>query len=644
MELLIICLCTSCHRSTEEDSTEEVGWGIHRKLNADGWLELSDYFVRYKEEYKNKIEKAIYGNIDTFGYKNKMYIVLDGVGGFVNEGCKLPGFSKHRQAGTFNSIRLHKPIDRARAVVGNLGKLKGVYGSVFGHGWNRNVVYTLTLMNHIWGARHALSSGPKIRERHEYYLKRTPQKPHIVDAVDNLKLYMAKYVKKTKHKIAAKIHSTVGKFRDDKEIDLQIPAISKIVLVGFSRGAVTTIKLSKALNGNGLHWWRGGDSIHSGLVNLASITKTGRSIVKKIGARKTVGYKEFALFKEVPVHIFAADPVAGGTAGQESNKTNFTIRENVESIVCPLSMAENRNVFNFTAVNLYNVKGNGLESKILFLPFPGVHGHVGNRLKTKPKGDKGYRDFKRCTATGTIVHHLVRKFLGHHHPEVGAVFARQELNSKSKTYEFKDLNDYEILTLYAEMVLNRAHYYVPENNKDLGKVVHKLKLKHVKFRPFILNTDWYFHTDVVAELDSHIAKPNYVDCPYYFVNEHHRALFKRKFKYMYRVIWTLGRKEGDDDSWEFVMNAWNEECSKHNFSKHQGTAIQMSLLKVYMNYPHLLSGSEGNMIVNGLLDETWNRENNKKKYGGVKHRGIDKWTRRGGHGSYDKNDWKNILG
>ncbi len=626
MKLLIICLCTQKHRSSETDGEDEIGWGLHRKLHEAGWLELSDYFVRYEEEYKKRINATLSskGAAGTFGYKDRMYLVLDGVGGVVNKACKLKGFAQHRQAGTFNAIRLHKPKDTVREILG----VKGLWGSAFGHGWNRNVVYALTILNHVWGERHAdLCRSVKSKQRHEYYLQRTPQRNDIVEAVENLKKYLARYAHAPKQAGV-------------------IPPITKLILIGFSRGAVTTIKLSKALNGNGLHWWRGFDSTHHAMVDVLSLTKLGRGIVQQTGARKTVGYRDFDIFKDVPVHIFAVDPVAGGTAGQTSNETNFTIRENVKSIVCPLSMAENRNVVNFTPVNILNVRGENLGPKLLFLPFPGVHGHVGNRWQTKKKGEKGYREFRRCSATGRLVHHLARKFIGFHHRTIGQVLNEQEKKAKGKDYELKKYNDYELLSLYAEMVINRAHYFYPETAPDfLGKIVAKFAKDHrVRFRSPILHTDWYYHKDIVSRLDYWVPKPNYVDCPYYFINEHHHALFKKRFKDTYSKMMSIAEKEPDtDDSLESVMNAWEKEATKYNLAKRESTLIQMSLFKVYMHYPHLLSSSKGKMLLGGMVDEAWNKEGAKDNHA-VRHRKTDKWTNRGGHGSYEKFGWAKQLG
>jgi hypothetical protein len=136
------------------------------------------------------------------------------------------------------------------------------------------------------------------------------------------------------------------------------PLPDTVNLVGWSRGAVTCLKIADAL----------------------------------YDPSTTEG-----LFRQINVNIFAVDPVAGYNAGVVEDTRLIT--QNVKNYIGTLAQDERRGAFQPQDVNRLQIQNAG-ESNVVLLPFPGNH-------STQVKVKKGLDEVPQ------IVFYLAYKFLSH---------------------------------------------------------------------------------------------------------------------------------------------------------------------------------------------------------------------------------------
>ncbi len=136
------------------------------------------------------------------------------------------------------------------------------------------------------------------------------------------------------------------------------PLPETVNLIGWSRGAVTCLKIADAL----------------------------------YDPSTTEG-----LFRQIRVNIFAVDPVAGGGAGVTEDTRLIT--ENVKNYIATIAQDERRGGFKPQDVNRLQIQ-NASESNVVLLPFPGNH-------STQVQVKKGVSEVPE------IVFFLAYKFLTH---------------------------------------------------------------------------------------------------------------------------------------------------------------------------------------------------------------------------------------
>lgn len=196
------------------------------------------------------------------------------------------------------------------------------------------------------------------------------------------------------------------------------------------------------------------------------------------------------IFPQIEVNIFAFDPVAGNEAGiGAGSESRRHIPGSVKNYVGILATGENRKTFSPQDLSRVTVL-NPASSNVLFLPFPGKH-------STAPQNN----DPKAIDVTNiswTLVH---RFFDAMGTPQAGKPVL---------------LSDWQMLDSYARI-------------KNRADVFGGIKQKGLKQRAI---GKGFGQRDFVGHLDEYTKHSDY------FVNEHHRTLFKRWLPRMYEWLFT----------------------------------------------------------------------------------------------------------
>jgi hypothetical protein len=197
------------------------------------------------------------------------------------------------------------------------------------------------------------------------------------------------------------------------------------------------------------------------------------------------------IFPQVQVNIFAFDPVAGGDAGiGPDSLTRRIIPATVKNYVGVLATGENRNTFSPQDLSRVVVMSPTV-SNVLFLTFPGKHSTAPQN--NDPKG----------MDVSNIAWTLVHRFF-------------QAMGTSQAGYPMLQSNQ-EMLESYAR-ILNRSEVY--------GKI------KQSGVKQFLIGKG-FGAREVAQNLDQYTKHSDY------FVNEHHRTLFKRALPRMYEWLFTL---------------------------------------------------------------------------------------------------------
>jgi hypothetical protein len=196
----------------------------------------------------------------------------------------------------------------------------------------------------------------------------------------------------------------------------------------------------------------------------------------------------FPTVKEI--NIFAVDPVAGGLIAHYEPGVR-KLSPLVKNFVGILSLSDNRGA-SFRPQDLCRLE-TGDAGKVLFLPFPGVHSDVASRSPRVPE-------------TGDLVFSLAYHFL-------------KGWGTKFAGTPAAKLDSMGSLEKYSALVANRTGKYSND------------KLKHGFVKAFFQGLGvpvTRYH------LNHNLEK--YTQGSHYFINEHHRVLFKETFPTMYEVF------------------------------------------------------------------------------------------------------------
>ncbi|MBV8186866.1 MAG: DUF5621 domain-containing protein [Alphaproteobacteria bacterium] len=193
------------------------------------------------------------------------------------------------------------------------------------------------------------------------------------------------------------------------------------------------------------------------------------------------------IFPQMAVNIFAVDPVAG--IGNKGDQDASTIRGNVKNYLAVLSMHETRGFFKPQDIKRVTFTNQGTNA--IYIPFPGNHSGQVN-LDKSVKKDLG--------ESAQMVWFLAMTFL----ENFGTTFTSQP----SPSYDPR-----EQCNLYAKMQLKIPGY------KKTSPGLSGALLGGRNTRDFINH-----------RIDQYVK---YSD---FFINEHHRRIFKRTFPKMYAWV------------------------------------------------------------------------------------------------------------
>jgi len=193
-------------------------------------------------------------------------------------------------------------------------------------------------------------------------------------------------------------------------------------------------------------------------------------------------------FPQVEVNIFAVDPVAG--IGNKSARDASTIRSNVKNYLAVLSMHETRGFFK--PQDIKRVTFTSTRTNAIYLPFPGNHSGQVNLDKTCQKG---------IGEAAQIVWYLGMKFLQH--------FGTQFTKNPSPSYSVQEICNY-----YANMRVK-----MPSYKKTSPGLLGGLTMGGRKTRDYLRH-----------RVDQYVKHSGF------FINEHHRRVFKRAYPTLYDYV------------------------------------------------------------------------------------------------------------
>jgi len=207
-----------------------------------------------------------------------------------------------------------------------------------------------------------------------------------------------------------------------------------------------------------------------------------------------MAFKLREVFPQIPVNIFAVDPVAG--IGNKGDKDASTIRGNVHNYLAVLSMHETRGFFK--PQDIKRVTFTNQITNAIYLPFPGNHAGQVN-LDKSVKRDLG--------EAAQMVWFLAMMFLEH----FGTTFESQP----SPHYDNR-----EQCNLYAKMQIKMPAY------KKTSPGLSGAPMGGRNTRDFVNH-----------------RMDQYVKYSEFFINEHHRRIFKRTFPRLYAWVF---ENQGND--------------------------------------------------------------------------------------------------
>ncbi len=239
------------------------------------------------------------------------------------------------------------------------------------------------------------------------------------------------------------------------------PMPDTVNLIGWSRGAVTALRIANLLN-NPDH--------------------------------DTIG----GLFPQIKVNIFAVDPVAGNKDGLGDRGRYYSmIPRSVKNYVGILATGENRKTFLPQDLSRIQIQS-PMDSNVIFLPFPGKHSTVAQNC------DKLAEDVSNIV--WSLADHFLKKF-----------GSKPGTDSPLKTLEF-------MLEAYSVLVRKK---------NELSKIVQKGVFQRAIGKGFA-------ERPLKNQLDDYTMHTNY------FVNEHHRQLFRRCAPLLYLWLFTRQFVAGND--------------------------------------------------------------------------------------------------
>ncbi len=211
------------------------------------------------------------------------------------------------------------------------------------------------------------------------------------------------------------------------------------------------------------------------------------------------------LFRDIAINIFAIDPVAGVEAGHGKNaETRRSIPPTVKNFLAVLATGENRQTFKPQDLSRIHVHDPNA-SNVAYLPFPGKHSTVAQNCD------------KTAADVSDIIWTLAYRFLTHFGTD-----HRKELQPPLQSYQ-------AMLEAYSSIMLKKGQ-------------LDKIKQKGLKQKLIGKGFGKREFTQHLNEYTAYAA---------YFLNEHHRKLFKVCCPKLYARL--FNRQMGDGRQFEAIV-------------------------------------------------------------------------------------------
>ncbi len=306
-----------------------------------------------------------------------------------------------------------------------------------------------------------------------------------------------------------------------------------INLIGWSRGAVTTIKLSTA--------------IHKFFVEGRpfEVAQKYEDSSQDLVEYPNLGLRHKAVEADaVALNVFAIDPVPGRFGKQGSWGGSDEIDETfptvpgdqdyrslppiVKKCVITLAMDERRS--GFAPLSAGQVSYGG-DTEVVWLPFPGIHR---TQLRMEPRDPKKAEVKALLKAVPHLVFDLAWKFMTSN----GTVFKKNLLEEPK--FGGGQLALEQIVELYSDVWLNRANYH---ETRNVEKILNYKWRKFTGYRGLGKKKKKYLgrgknkYTVPAEKLFTENMRA-YVDFPGIFINMHHQAAFERVYPNLYAFLTT----------------------------------------------------------------------------------------------------------
>jgi len=352
-----------------------------------------------------------------------------------------------------------------------------------------------------------------------------------------------------------------------KELEKENRLPDVINMIGWSRGAITCIKISNAIQ---LQWPR----------------------------------------KDIELNLFPIDPVPG-LAGidlleakreeiPEKHSDTYTLPPKIKNMIVTLAMDEQRK--GFFPVDMdkvqYEIPDEKPNQNVVFLPFPGIHRaqlRMEPRDPTDDYNDPPVRHLMKSVPH--IVWDLSWRFLMH----FGTNFKVNLL--KAEKFGKGPLNNKGILELYTDTMNRRAEYHQGRNRgmgqRAMGGLAPR-KFTGMNFDDGNLNINTHPKNKLFT---SALAK--YVKEYEYFINEHHRLIFEKTYPAVYDYF--FGSNGSTKEEVEAELKKIKDEAplTRKSLERH---GMQVTAADGETTYGEPFSGKKQKVAGIGITDNGKNLE------------------------------------
>lgn len=305
-----------------------------------------------------------------------------------------------------------------------------------------------------------------------------------------------------------------------------------INMIGWSRGAVTCIKLSNAIDDYFVR-----KQPYMRLPDAKKGSGTAVQFYPAISGNVTAPKLNLFLVDPVPGRFGATGTELGGKRSTETfsdlpfERDYRKLPAIVKNCIVTLALDEQRE--GFAALDdPKDLAVNRTKTNFVWLPFPGIH-RTQVRLEPRdPPGTPAIR--KKLTSVPRVVWDLSWRFLTAH----GTKFQRSGISNGA--FNGKQLMTSEdLVDVYADIWLLRSEYHQTRNRGVMQRIAGGLKPRIFTGYPFA-GREYSGKNPIQSKRKREDLFTSqlgfYVQSPGFFINEHHRACFEKAHPQLYKFF------------------------------------------------------------------------------------------------------------